>query len=76
MQILIAPRSSRLVGVAETDRKAEEEYAKHVEYFYHKLLHQPTYQIAPPGYSDYKSLLNILTSGSSLSAVQRPVDRT
>ena len=38
----------QLVGVAETDRKAEEEYAKHVEYFYHKLLHQPTYQIAPP----------------------------
>jgi alkanesulfonate monooxygenase SsuD/methylene tetrahydromethanopterin reductase-like flavin-dependent oxidoreductase (luciferase family) len=51
--------------VAETDRKAEEEYAKHVEYFYHKLLHQPTYQIAPPGYSDYKSLLNVLKSGKN-----------
>ena len=56
----------QLVGVAETDRKAEEEYAKHVEYFYHKLLHQPTYQIAPPGYSDYKSLLNVLKAGKNL----------
>ena len=55
----------QLVGVAETDRRAEEEYAKHVEYFYHKLLHQPTYQIAPPGYSDYKSLLNVLKSGKN-----------
>jgi alkanesulfonate monooxygenase SsuD/methylene tetrahydromethanopterin reductase-like flavin-dependent oxidoreductase (luciferase family) len=52
--------------VAETDQKAEEEYAKHVEYFYHKLLHQPPYQIAPPGYADYKSLLNILKSGTNL----------
>jgi alkanesulfonate monooxygenase SsuD/methylene tetrahydromethanopterin reductase-like flavin-dependent oxidoreductase (luciferase family) len=55
----------QVVGVAETDRQAEEEYAKHIEYFYHKLLHQPTWQIAPPGYADYKSLLNILVSGSS-----------
>jgi alkanesulfonate monooxygenase SsuD/methylene tetrahydromethanopterin reductase-like flavin-dependent oxidoreductase (luciferase family) len=53
----------QLVGVAETDSQAEEQYAKHVEYFYHKLLHQPTYQIAPPGYADYKSLLNLLVSG-------------
>jgi alkanesulfonate monooxygenase SsuD/methylene tetrahydromethanopterin reductase-like flavin-dependent oxidoreductase (luciferase family) len=30
----------QVVGVAETDQKAEEEYARHVEYFYHKLLHQ------------------------------------
>ena len=45
----------QIVAVAETDPAAEEEYAKHVEYFYHKLLHQPTYQIAPPGYSDYRA---------------------
>jgi alkanesulfonate monooxygenase SsuD/methylene tetrahydromethanopterin reductase-like flavin-dependent oxidoreductase (luciferase family) len=56
----------QLVGVAETDRQAEEEYARHIEYFYHKLLHQPTYQIAPPGYSDYKSLLNVLKQGKNL----------
>jgi alkanesulfonate monooxygenase SsuD/methylene tetrahydromethanopterin reductase-like flavin-dependent oxidoreductase (luciferase family) len=53
----------QLVAVAETDRKAEEEYGKHVEYFYHKLLHLPTHQVAPPGHADYKSLLNILVSG-------------
>ena len=32
----------QLVGVAETDRKAEEEFGRHIEYFYHKLLHLPT----------------------------------
>jgi alkanesulfonate monooxygenase SsuD/methylene tetrahydromethanopterin reductase-like flavin-dependent oxidoreductase (luciferase family) len=53
----------QLVAVAETDRKAEEEYGKHVEYFYHKLLHLPTHQVVPPGHTDYKSLLNILVSG-------------
>jgi alkanesulfonate monooxygenase SsuD/methylene tetrahydromethanopterin reductase-like flavin-dependent oxidoreductase (luciferase family) len=56
----------QLVGVAETDRKAEEEYGQHVEYFYHKLLHLPTGYISPPGNTDYKSLLNILTSGKEL----------
>jgi alkanesulfonate monooxygenase SsuD/methylene tetrahydromethanopterin reductase-like flavin-dependent oxidoreductase (luciferase family) len=56
----------QLVGVAETDRKAEEEYGKHVEYFYHKLLHLPTGYISPPGNTDYKSLLNIFKSGKNL----------
>jgi alkanesulfonate monooxygenase SsuD/methylene tetrahydromethanopterin reductase-like flavin-dependent oxidoreductase (luciferase family) len=56
----------QLVGVAETDRKAEEEYGRHVEYFYHKLLHQPPQYIAPPGYADYKSLLNIFMAGPDL----------
>jgi alkanesulfonate monooxygenase SsuD/methylene tetrahydromethanopterin reductase-like flavin-dependent oxidoreductase (luciferase family) len=56
----------QIVAVAETDRKAEEEYGKHVEYFYHKLLHLPTYYISPPGNADYKSLLNIFMSGKDL----------
>jgi alkanesulfonate monooxygenase SsuD/methylene tetrahydromethanopterin reductase-like flavin-dependent oxidoreductase (luciferase family) len=56
----------QIVGVAETDRRAEEEYGKHVEYFYHKLLHLPTGYISPPGNADYKSLLNILMSGKEL----------
>jgi alkanesulfonate monooxygenase SsuD/methylene tetrahydromethanopterin reductase-like flavin-dependent oxidoreductase (luciferase family) len=55
----------QLVGVAETDRQAEEEYASHVEYFYHKLLHHPLQYVAPPGYADYKSLLHLLTAGTS-----------
>ena len=41
----------QLVGVADTDEKAEEEYGKHVEYFYQKLLHLPPHYIAPPGYA-------------------------
>lgn len=53
----------QLVAVAETDRKAEEEYGKHAEYFYHKLLHQLPQYIAAPGYSDYKSMLNLFVSG-------------
>ncbi len=56
----------QIVGVAETDRRAEEEFGKHVEYFYHKLLHQPLGYIAPPGNADYKSLLNVLVSGKKL----------
>jgi len=56
----------QIVGVAETDRKAEAEFGKHVEYFYHKLLHQPLGYIAPPGNADYKSLLNLLVSGKQL----------
>jgi alkanesulfonate monooxygenase SsuD/methylene tetrahydromethanopterin reductase-like flavin-dependent oxidoreductase (luciferase family) len=56
----------QIVGVGETDRKAEEEFSKHVEYFYHKLLHLPLYYINPPGNADYKSLLHILSSGTSM----------
>jgi alkanesulfonate monooxygenase SsuD/methylene tetrahydromethanopterin reductase-like flavin-dependent oxidoreductase (luciferase family) len=56
----------QIVGVSETDRKAEEEYGKHVEYFYHKLLHHPTGYVCPPGNVDYKSLLNVLMAGREL----------
>jgi alkanesulfonate monooxygenase SsuD/methylene tetrahydromethanopterin reductase-like flavin-dependent oxidoreductase (luciferase family) len=59
----------QIVGVAETDRKAEEEFGRHVEYFYHKLLHQPLGYIAPPGNADYKSLLNVLTAGKKLLTI-------
>jgi alkanesulfonate monooxygenase SsuD/methylene tetrahydromethanopterin reductase-like flavin-dependent oxidoreductase (luciferase family) len=59
----------QIVGVAETDCKAEEQFGKHVEYFYHKLLHQPLGYIAPPGNADYKSLLNVLTAGKQLLQV-------
>ena len=53
----------QLVGVADTDEQAEEEYGKHIEYFYHKMLHLPPEYLAPPGYSDYKSMVNLFTSG-------------
>jgi alkanesulfonate monooxygenase SsuD/methylene tetrahydromethanopterin reductase-like flavin-dependent oxidoreductase (luciferase family) len=53
----------QLVGVADTDEQAEEQFAEHVEYFYKKGLHAPPQYLAPPGYSDYKSLLNVLKAG-------------
>ena len=46
----------QLVGVSETDTAAEE-YAPHVEYFFHKLLYTPSYYQAIPGYQDYPSLV-------------------
>ena len=54
----------QLVGVADTDEQAEEQFAEHVEYFYKKLLHAPPQYLAPPGYSDYKSLLRSSSRGS------------
>lgn len=52
----------QLVGVAETDEQAEAEFGPHIEYFYKKLLHVPPAYFAPPGYSDYTSLLNLFSS--------------
>jgi alkanesulfonate monooxygenase SsuD/methylene tetrahydromethanopterin reductase-like flavin-dependent oxidoreductase (luciferase family) len=49
----------QLVGVSETDAAAEE-YAKHVEYFFHNLLYTPSYYQAIPGYQDYASLLRAM----------------
>lgn len=53
----------QLVGVGDTDAQAIEEFSQHVEYFYHKCLHLPPQYIAPPGYMDYNSLVNLFTSG-------------
>jgi alkanesulfonate monooxygenase SsuD/methylene tetrahydromethanopterin reductase-like flavin-dependent oxidoreductase (luciferase family) len=50
----------QLVAVAETDAQAERDYARHVEYFYHKLLHIPLEWFGPPGHQDYQSLANSL----------------
>ena len=46
----------QLVAVAETDAAAEQKYARHVEYFYHKCMHWPSPYAAPPGNQDYRSL--------------------
>jgi alkanesulfonate monooxygenase SsuD/methylene tetrahydromethanopterin reductase-like flavin-dependent oxidoreductase (luciferase family) len=53
----------QLVGVADTDAEAEELYGEYIESFYHRMLHLPPHYISPPGYSDYKSLVNLFTSG-------------
>jgi alkanesulfonate monooxygenase SsuD/methylene tetrahydromethanopterin reductase-like flavin-dependent oxidoreductase (luciferase family) len=47
----------QLVAVSETDAQAEADYARHIEYFYHKCLHVPAQWFAPPGNQDYRSLL-------------------
>jgi alkanesulfonate monooxygenase SsuD/methylene tetrahydromethanopterin reductase-like flavin-dependent oxidoreductase (luciferase family) len=52
----------QLVGVAETDERAEQEFARHLEHFYHKGLHVPPQYIAPPGQTEYRSLLNLLST--------------
>ena len=39
----------QLVAVAETDAQAEEQYARHVEYFYHKCLHVPARVVLAAG---------------------------
>jgi alkanesulfonate monooxygenase SsuD/methylene tetrahydromethanopterin reductase-like flavin-dependent oxidoreductase (luciferase family) len=57
----------QLVAVSETDARAETEYARHVEYFYHKCLHVPAQWFAPPGNQDYRSLL-----ATNRSPVRRP----
>jgi alkanesulfonate monooxygenase SsuD/methylene tetrahydromethanopterin reductase-like flavin-dependent oxidoreductase (luciferase family) len=50
----------QLVAVSETDAQAEADYARHIEYFYHKLLHIPLEWFGPPGHQDYRSLSNAL----------------
>ena len=50
----------QLVAVAETDAEAERDYAQHIEYFYHKLLHIPPEWLGVPGHQDYRSLANAM----------------
>jgi len=49
----------QLVGVSETDAEAEE-YASHVEYFFHNLLYTPNHYQQIPGCIDYRSLVRAL----------------
>ncbi len=51
----------QLIGVSDSDSAAEE-YAPHVEYFFHKLLYTPQYYQAIPGYQDLPSLTRALES--------------
>src|SRR5213593_3831831 len=52
----------QLVVVAESDARAEEKFARHVEYFYHKCLHVPAVWFSPPGNQDYRSLVATMTN--------------
>jgi alkanesulfonate monooxygenase SsuD/methylene tetrahydromethanopterin reductase-like flavin-dependent oxidoreductase (luciferase family) len=59
----------QLVVVGETDAAAEKNYARHVEYFYHKCMHWPLQIGAPPGNQDYRSL-----EATVKNPVRRPED--
>ena len=50
----------QLVGVAESDERAEVEYGPHLEYFYKRLLHFPPPYFTPPGYLEYPSQLGAI----------------
>ncbi|MEM7541114.1 MAG: LLM class flavin-dependent oxidoreductase [Pseudomonadota bacterium] len=50
------------VGVSESDESAQEEYGRHIEYFYHKLLHMPLQYLIPPGHMTYSSLKHMLVN--------------
>jgi alkanesulfonate monooxygenase SsuD/methylene tetrahydromethanopterin reductase-like flavin-dependent oxidoreductase (luciferase family) len=50
----------QLIGVADTDAEAEELYAEHAEYFFHKLLYTPSYYQAIPGCLDYNGMVQAL----------------
>jgi alkanesulfonate monooxygenase SsuD/methylene tetrahydromethanopterin reductase-like flavin-dependent oxidoreductase (luciferase family) len=50
----------QLIGVAETDAEAEDRYAAHAEYFFHKLLYTPSYYQAIPGCLEYPALVQAL----------------
>ena len=50
----------QLIGVAETDAEAEDLYAAHAEYFFHKLLYSPSHYLAIPGCLEYGALLQSL----------------
>lgn len=53
----------QLIGVAETDAQAEEQFAAHIENFYHVLLHTPPHHFQLlPGSTSYSSLEAVLTS--------------
>ncbi len=54
----------QLVGVSETDEQAEKDYARHVEYFYHKCLHIPPNWLGIPGHNDYNATVNALTKSA------------
>ena len=57
----------QLVAVSETDARAEEEYYKHIRYFYDKSLHVAPEYTMPPGFQDYRSLANtVRTQGNMI----------
>jgi alkanesulfonate monooxygenase SsuD/methylene tetrahydromethanopterin reductase-like flavin-dependent oxidoreductase (luciferase family) len=50
----------QLIGVAATDAEAEDLYAAHAEYFFHKLLYIPPHYTQIPGCLEYPGLVAAL----------------
>jgi alkanesulfonate monooxygenase SsuD/methylene tetrahydromethanopterin reductase-like flavin-dependent oxidoreductase (luciferase family) len=61
----------QLVAVSETDAQAEKDYYEHIRYFYDKSLHIAPEFAAPPGYQDYRSLVNTVKNQLRRSANMR-----
>ena len=59
----------QLVVVSESDARAEEEYFEHIQYFYNKCLHQPSFFAAPPGQVDYQSMVRGIRRGTNIQAL-------
>ena len=66
----------QLIGVAETDAEAEDLYAAHAEYFFHKLLYTPPHYQAIPGCLEYDGMVQALhdtiRAPRSICASSRP----
>lgn len=50
----------QLIGIADSDAEAEEIYAPHAEYFFHKLLYTPSHYQQIPGCLEYPALRQAL----------------
>jgi alkanesulfonate monooxygenase SsuD/methylene tetrahydromethanopterin reductase-like flavin-dependent oxidoreductase (luciferase family) len=50
----------QLIGIADSDAEAEEIYAPHAEYFFHKLLYTASYYQQIPGCLEYPALRQAL----------------
>jgi alkanesulfonate monooxygenase SsuD/methylene tetrahydromethanopterin reductase-like flavin-dependent oxidoreductase (luciferase family) len=50
----------QLIGVADSDAEAEDLYAEHAEYFFHKLLYSPLHYQAIPGCLEYGAMVQQL----------------
>ena len=66
----------QLIGVAETDAEAEDLYAEHAEYFFHKLLYTPSHYQAIPGCLEYNAhgagAARTIRAPASICASSRP----
>jgi hypothetical protein len=73
------------MGVGETDAQAEDLYAEHAEYFFHKLLYTPSCYRAIPGCLDYNgkcrqesrsaTLVDVIEQ-PEVSCILQDIDRT